>query len=412
MRMAYAFGMPPPSVLICGAGIAGPTLAFWLHRSGYRVTVVEAAAGIRPGGQTVDLRGAGREVVQRMGLLERMLELTLDQAGAAWVRADGSRRAEMPVAAFDGNGLVSSVEILRGDIADVLYGATSEHVDYRFGLRIEQLNQDATGVHATLSDGSAVTADLVVGADGAHSAVRRLSWKEQDFVTPLGGYHAWFTAPDTVGLDGWFLIYQEPGLVSSMRPDHDRRTCKAGLAFRSDTLDFDRKDLDAQRQLLEQKFAHAGWQSAALLTAARAADDFYFDAFVQVHMESWSMGRIALVGDAGYCASPLSGMGTALALVGAYLLAGELGPAGDELSTERLAVAFDRYEAKLRPFVTNVQKLPNGIDGYAPKSNADIAITAQVMKWMQRWPFRPIANRLWMSKADSIELPDYPGTGA
>jgi 2-polyprenyl-6-methoxyphenol hydroxylase-like FAD-dependent oxidoreductase len=405
--------MAQPTVLISGAGIAGPTLAFWLNRSGYRVIVVELAPGIRPGGQTVDLRGVGRHVVERMGLLDQMTSLALDQEGAAWVRADGSRRAEMPVTAFDGNGLVSTVEILRGDIAEVLYTATVAHTEYRFDCRIDELTQDADGVHATLSDGSTVTADLVVGADGAHSAVRKLVWgPEEQFVKPLGGYHAWFTAQDTVGLDGWFLIYQEPGLVTSMRPDHDIRLSKAGLAFRSEPIDYDRKDVDDQRRLVEQKFANAGWESAALLAAARTAEDFYFDAFIQVHMDSWSAGRATLVGDAGYCASPLSGMGTALALVGAYVLAGELGPAGDGLSPPRLAEAFARYEARMRPFVANVQKLPAGIDGYAPKSNADIAINASVMKWMQRWPFRPIANRLWMSKADSIELPDYPSGGA
>lgn len=400
--------MAQPTVLVSGAGIAGPTLAFWLSRYGYQVIVVEIAPGIRPGGQTVDLRGAGRGVVERMGLLDQMLALTLDQAGAAWVRADGTRRAEMPVTAFDGNGLVSTVEILRGDIAEVLYAATSEHTDYRFDTRVTDLTQDKDAVHATLSDGSTVTADLVVGADGAHSAVRKLLWgPEERFVKPLGGYHAWFTAPDTVGLDGWFLIYQEPSLVTSLRPDHDPRLAKAGLAFRSEPLTYDRKDLDAQRLLLEERFIDAGWESKAMVVAARAADDFYFDAFVQVHMDSWSSGRATLVGDAGYCASPLSGMGTALALVGAYLLAGELGPATESLGQQQLSGALARYEERMRPFVTKVQKLPAGIDGYAPKTAMDVTINGLVMKWMQRWPFRPVANRLWMSKADAIELPDY-----
>ena len=145
-----------PTVLISGAGIAVTTLAFWLTRNGYRVIVVEVAPGVRPGGQTVDLRGAGRDVVARMGLLDTMLALTLDQAGAAWVKADGTRRAEMPVTAFDGNGLVSTVEILRGDIADVLYAATREHAEFRFDTRITELAQDEDVVHATLSDGSTV----------------------------------------------------------------------------------------------------------------------------------------------------------------------------------------------------------------------------------------------------------------
>lgn len=398
------------TVLVSGAGIAGPALAFWLHRYGYRVIVVEIAPGIRPGGQTVDLRGAGRGVIERMGLLDAMTERSLDQKGAAWVKADGSRRAEMPVEAFNGNGLISSLEILRGDIVDVLYGATSADVDYRFDTRITELTQDsADGVTATLSDGSTVQADIVVGADGAHSAVRRLVWgPEKQFVTPLGGYHAWFTAPDHVGLDGWYLIYQEPGLVSSMRPDHSPESSKAGLAFRSEPLAYDRRDVDAQRAILSERFAGAKWESAALLAAARTADDFYFDAFVQVHMDSWSSGRAALVGDAGYCPSPLSGLGTALGLVGAYVLAGELGSVSDP-SPENLQRAFAAYETKLRPYVTDAQNLPAGIDGYAPKSNADIVITAQVMKWMQRWPFRSYADRKWMSKAENFILPDYPG---
>jgi len=400
--------MPQPTVLISGAGVAGPALAFWLHRNGFRVVVVEVSPGIRPGGQTVDLRGVARQVVDRMGLLEDMTQRSLEQRGAAWVKADGSRRAEMPVEAFNGNGLVSSLEILRGDIADVLYGATSSDVDYRFDARITGLVQESDGVTATLSDGDSVEADLVVGADGAHSAVRRLVWgSEEQFVTPLGGYHAWFTAPDHVGLDGWYLIYQEPGLVASMRPDHSPELSKAGLAFRSEPLTYDRRDVDSQRAILEERFADAKWESQALLAAARTADDFYFDSFVQVHMDSWSCGRAALVGDAAYCASPLSGMGTALALVGAYVLAGELGKAA-ELSPERLRAGLESYERLVRPYVASAQDLPAGIDGYAPKSNADIVITAQVMKWMQRWPFRPVADRKWMSKAENFTLPDYP----
>jgi len=399
--------MAQPTILVSGAGIAGPALAFWLNRYGYRVTVVEIAPGIRPGGQTVDLRGAGRVVIERMGLLDAMTQRSLDQKGAAWVRADGSRRAEMPVEAFNGNGIISSLEILRGDIADILYGATSADVDYRFDARITELTQGADGVTATLSDGSTVQADLVVGADGAHSAVRRLAWGPEDhYVKPLGGYHAWFTAPDHVGLDGWYLIYQEPGLVASMRPDHAPKSSKAGLAFRSEPLTYDRRDVDAQRAILEERFAEAKWESTALLDAARTADDFYFDSFVQVDVDSWSSGRATLVGDAGYCPSPLSGMGTALALVGAYVLAGELGPA-NELSPERLSNGLQSYERLVRPYATNAQNLPAGIDGFAPKSNADIVITAQVMKWMQRWPFRSYADRKWMSKADDFELPAY-----
>ena len=396
-----------PTVLISGAGIAGPALAFWLTRLGYRVTIVELADGIRPGGQTVDLRGAGGDVVSRMGLIDQMRQHSLDQRGVAWIKADGRRRADMPVTAFNGNGLVSKLEILRGDLVDVLYQATSEQTDYRFGTRIEELSQTEDSATAVLSDGSTVSADLIVGCDGPHSAVRRLAFGPEDqFVTPLGGYNAWFTAPDTVGLDGWYLMYQAPGLNASMRPSHDPALCKAGLAFRSPPVAYDRRNADEQRALLAEHFAGAGWHCDALLSAAETADDFYFDAFAQVRMPTISRGRVTLVGDAGYCASPLSGMGTSLALVGAYVLAGELGPA-ETLDAQRIQDALRSYEAVMRPYIDRCQDLPNGIDGYLPKSATDIAVTAAVMKWMQRWPFRPLAEKKWFTTADAIDLPDY-----
>ncbi|AFM17165.1 2-polyprenyl-6-methoxyphenol hydroxylase-like oxidoreductase [Mycolicibacterium chubuense NBB4] len=401
--------MQTPTVLINGAGIAGPALGFWLSRNGYRVIILEIANDVRPGGQTVDLRGTGGDVVERMGLIDRMREHALKQRGAAWVRSDGSRRAEMPVTAFDGNGLVSKLEILRGDLVGVLYEASRHAVEYRFGATIAALEQTDAGVAATLADGTRISADLVVGADGPHSAVRRIAFgPEAHFAKPLGGYNAWFSAPDTVGLDGWFLLYQAPGgLNASMRPSHDPSIAKAGFAFQSEPLDYDRHDIAEQRRILVERFAGAGWQCDALLAAAQDADDFYFDSLQQMHMPSWSTGRVTLVGDAGYCASPLSGMGTSLALVGAYVLAGELGRAEDLDDTD-VASALARYETVMRPYVDRCQQLQNSMDRYAPMRESDIAVGAAVMKWVQRWPFRPLAAKAWFSTADSITLPDYP----
>lgn len=400
--------MTQPTVVISGAGIAGPALAFWLTRNGYRVIVVEIGPGLRPGGQTVDLRGAGGDVVERMGLIDEMEHRSLFQRGIAWVKSDGSRRAEMPVTAFGGNGPVSKLEILRGDLVDVLYQATKETAEYRFGTSISDLVQDRSGVNVTLSDGSALRADLVVGADGPHSAVRRLVFgPEEQFVKPIGGYNAWFSAPDRVGLDSWYLMYQASGgLNASLRPSHDPAIAKAGLAFQSEPIVYDRHNLDEQRQILVERFAGAGWECDALLAAAQEADDFYFDSLAQVHMPSWTSGRVALVGDAGYCASPLSGMGTSLALVGGYVLAGELGPA-DSLDAEHLQAALERYGTLMRPYVDTCQDLPNNIDRFAPMTEKEIADNAMAMKWMQRWPFRPLAARLWFRIADSIDLPDY-----
>jgi 2-polyprenyl-6-methoxyphenol hydroxylase-like FAD-dependent oxidoreductase len=179
--------MAAPTILISGAGIAGPALAFWLNKYGYRVFIVELADGIRPGGQTVDLRGAGGDVVEHMGLMDQMRQHSLDQHGLAWIKADGRWRADMPVTAFNGNGIVSKLEILRGDLVDVLYRATKDGAEYRFNTRIEELHQDEDAVQATLSDGTALSADLVVGCDGPHSPVRRLTFgSDEQFVQPLG----------------------------------------------------------------------------------------------------------------------------------------------------------------------------------------------------------------------------------
>ena len=344
-----------------------------------------------------------------MGLIDEMRSRALEQRGAAWVKSDGSRRAEMPVTAFDGNGLVSKLEILRGDLVDVLYQATRESAEYRFGTSISDVQQADDGAEVTFADGTAHAGGpgrwcrrpafrgATVGLR-SRGTVRQADRRLQRVVL-----RARF-----VGLDGWFLLYQAPGgLNASMRPSHDPSIAKAGLAFQSEPITYDRRNLDEQRQILVDRFAGAGWECDALLTAAQEADDFYFDSFAQVHMPSWSSGRVALVGDAGYCASPLSGMGTSLALVGTYVLAGELG-AADSFDAEHIQNAFRRYGTVMRPYVDKCQDLPNTIDRYAPRKAADITANALVMKWMQRWPFRPVAAKLWFTTADSIDLPDYP----
>ncbi|MFZ2527345.1 MAG: FAD-dependent monooxygenase [Rhodococcus sp. (in: high G+C Gram-positive bacteria)] len=383
------------TALISGAGIAGPALAYWLHTYGWTVIVVESAPGIRPGGQTVDLRGAGRTVVEKMHLMPVARAASLDQKGITWVDAAGRHRAEMPVDAFGGHGIVSEIEILRGDLAGLLYTATADHAEYLFGTRITALTGTADAVTATLSDGTTRTVDLVVGADGPHSAVRRMAFgPEERFVRPVGGYTAWFTAPSAVGTDGWYEMFQAPGgLVASIRPDRDPATMKASLAFASKPLVYDRDDLDAQRRLIAERFAGAGWHVPVLVDAARAADDFYLDAIVQVHMDHWSRDRVVLVGDAGYCPCPLTGMGTSLALVGAYVLAGELADAhGDHRR------AFERYETTMRPYVKRGQQMPGGgMRMYAPASALTIRAGQLLTRAMTSRLGRPIARRLFFA---------------
>jgi 2-polyprenyl-6-methoxyphenol hydroxylase-like FAD-dependent oxidoreductase len=396
--------MKTRTVLVSGAGIAGPALAFWLHRHGFVPTVVEVAPAVRPGGQTVDLRGAGRTVVERMGLMATVRAACVDQRGIAYVDATGRHLAEMSVEALGGDGIVSEIEILRGDLAEVLVAATRDDVEYLFGLRVVALDQRSDDVLVTFSDGSVRPFDLVVGADGPHSGTRRLAFgPEEGLVQRLGGYMAWFTAPDHVGLDGWFAMYNEPGRVASMRPDSDPRRAKAGLSFLSEPLVYDRNDLDAQREIVRERFASGHGPVPALVEAMLGADDFYLDDVAQVHMDRWTTGRVALAGDAGYSPTPLTGMGTSLALVGAYVLAGELARAGGDHEQ-----AFRAYEGRMRPYVRQGQELPpGGMGSYAPSSRLGIRLRVLSLRLMVSRPFRGLARRMFFSKADAIDLPDY-----
>lgn len=393
-------------ILVSGAGIAGAALAYWLRRAGFAVTVVERAPAPRPGGQTVDLRGAGRDVITRMGLMDQVRALTVDQNGLALVNAAGRTKARLPADAFGGEGIVSEIEILRGDLGRLLYEATLPDTEYLFDDTITGLDQDDDGVTVTFEKASPRRFALVIGADGLHSAVRALAFgPEAECVRSLDLYTAWFTAVEEMDLDGWFLMYNAPGgLVASVRPGRLPGEIKAGLSFRSPPIAYNRRDTAAQRALVARHFSGIGWEVPRLLRAMEVAQDFFLDSVGQVRLDHWSRGRTALVGDAGYCPTPLTGLGTSLALVGAYVLAGELAASEDH------RVAFGKYDQIMRPYVTEAQKLPpGGASGYAPSSAFAIRMRALSMRSMTRWPMRTLLAAQF-AKAGNIALPDYEHT--
>ncbi|MER6202577.1 FAD-dependent monooxygenase [Streptomyces sp. NPDC001586] len=396
--------MPNNEVLICGAGIAGPALAYWLRTAGFAVTIVERAPAPRPGGQTVDLRGAGRTVIERMGLMDRARAECVDQRGLALVDTTGRTTARLPADSFGGEGIVSEIEILRGDLARLLYEATLPDTEYLFDDTVTGIDQDADAVTVTFEKAAPRRFALVVGADGPHSVVRALSFgPERDFVHPIDLYTSWFTVLDDLDLDGWFLMHNAPGgLVVSARPGRLPGEIKAGFSFRSPPLAYDRRDVAAQQELVARRFAHVGWETPRLLRGMHTASDFFFDSMGQVRLDSWSRGRVALLGDAGYCATPLTGLGTSLALVGAYVLAGELAAAeGDH------AVAFRRYDTVMRPYVSQAQQLPpGGAAGYAPSGRLGIRLRDLSMRSMTRWPMRNVFAAQF-AKAGDIALPEY-----
>jgi len=389
-------------VLISGAGIAGPALAWWLHAAGAEVTIVERAPGPRPGGHAVDIRGAARTIVDRMGLMPATLANRVDERGFALVDERGRRLASMPATLFGGEGIVAEIEISRGDLTRILIDATRNRAVYRYGDRITTLTQDNDGVDVTFDSGGTERYDIVVGADGVHSGVRALAFgPEADFVRPLGGYGALFTVPDPGDLDRWFLMFNAVGgRVAGLRPER-AGTAKASLSFRTNES-LGRLDRADQQRLLTERFAGVGWRVPSFLAALPDANDFFFDSVDQVHVDRWHRGRVVLLGDAGYCGSPLAGLGTSMALVGAYVLAGELAEAGSPTD------AFTRYQQAMAAYVADGTQLPpGGMAGFAPNSRLAIRMRALSMRSMNRWPAKQLLARHF-TKAEAITLNPYP----
>jgi len=297
-------------VLVSGASIAGPALAHWLHRRGAEVTVVEQSPGLRPGGQAVDARGVAKEVIRRMGLDAAVRAVCTDTAGAYTVDADGNVLETHRAEDNDGDGYISEIEVLRGDFSQVLYDDTRDDVEYVFGDRIAELTQDADGVDVTFASGDRRRFELVIGADGLHSALRAMVFgPSEQFVRHLGLVLAFYTVPNEFGLDRWLIDYQEARRSAGLRPVRDASRAIAMLSFPAPEFDIDYRDVEAQKQLLREQMAGFGWVTPRILAHLDEAPDFYLDQVAQVVMERWSKGRVGLLGDAAFSASPMSGAG-------------------------------------------------------------------------------------------------------
>lgn len=327
-------------ILISGASIAGPALAYWLGRDGHEVTVVELAPALRKGGYAVDFRGSANKVVlERMGVLDDLRARQTGGSAMRFIAEDGRQLMRLPPE-FAGGEL----EVLRSDLSQVLYDRSSDRAEYVFGDSIASLEQHAGGVDVTFESGSARTFDLVIGADGLHSVVRRLAFgPEQDFVSHLDYYVAGWDLPNEFGVERDGLMYNVPGRLASVGVDHrDSRKAGTMFVFKSPELTYDRRNPEQQKEILRSAFAGLGWKVPQLLDGLDGCSDLYFDSISRVDASRWSTGRVALLGDAGYGAT-LGGMGTGSAIVAAYVLAGELAAADDNH-----AAAFAAYESQLR----------------------------------------------------------------
>ncbi|MEU3103927.1 FAD-dependent monooxygenase [Streptomyces griseoflavus] len=343
---------PRPKVLISGAGIAGLVLAFWLNRYGYAVTMVEKADAPRSGGYPVDVRGTALEVVRRMGILPRLREAHIDLRRLTFLEGDGREVASLHPHSVTGGAEGRDLEVRRGDLTDALHTTVRDDLEFVFNDSIDTLDQSGHGVDVTFRGGDRRTFDLVFGADGMHSRTRESVFgPEERFHHYLGYCFAVFTMRDTLGLSHETVMWNSPGRAAALYAVGDDEV-HAFLNFAHPQLPFDAfPDPQAQRDLVATAFADAGWEVPGMLAALRDADDVFFDAVSQIRMPRWSNGRVALVGDAAWAPSFLTGQGTSLALVGAYMLAGSLANNQDH------AASFAAYEHSTRDFVTTNQAL-------------------------------------------------------
>jgi 2-polyprenyl-6-methoxyphenol hydroxylase-like FAD-dependent oxidoreductase len=395
--------MPKKSVLISGIGIAGPTLAYWLSSYGFTPLLIEQSARLRTGGYLIDFWGLGYEIAARMGMLPALLREGYQVQELRFVDDPGRRIAGFGADVFRKLAGGRYVSLLRGDLARAIYGKIEDRCETIFGDSVAGLEQTADGVRVRFEHAPARTFDLVIGADGLHSAVRRLAFGSQDrFETYLGYMAAVFEIGRYRARDELvYVSYSTPGKLAARFAMRDDRTMFLLVFAAAQPPSPGADDIQAQKAILHSHFADAGWECPQILAALERCEDLYFDRVSQIRMNSWWRGRVALVGDAAFCPSLMAGQGAALAMTAAYVLAGELA----EMES-RPEQGFQRYENVLRPFMTSKQDAAQRFAGsLMPKTRFGLFVRNQITKTL-RVPF--IADLvLGRSLQDRLPLPDY-----
>lgn len=345
-------------ILVVGGGIAGPAVCYWLRRFGFSPDMIEHSPEIRKGGQALDIRGVVIDIVKNMGIYDKICAMRTQVKCGRYEDADGNmlHEEEGERAGFRQG---EEVEIVRGDLVDILMNAI-KGVNCHFNQSIFRIDQNDGGAKVQFKDGSTANYDLVIGADGIHSATRRAVFDNDEYkLVNLGSYISIFSIPNYLNLKYTEILCEANQKLASITNYEGSDVARAGFMFRSKHLMNNIRDKSEQMQFLRDSFHDFGWQTKLLLDMMPNSNDFYFDSVTQVKMNRWHKGRIVLLGDAGYCASPLSGQGNNLALVGAYILAGELKAAAGNYQH-----AFKRYHELLRSFVETNQSFGVWVSEY------------------------------------------------
>jgi len=412
------------SILIAGAGIAGPALAILLNRNGFKTTIVERAENLRTTGQQIDVTGPGVELIRLMGVEDAIRSRTVKDDGLKFVDANNKTFASFPVSDSTAS-LVREIEIMRGDMADVFYQATKDETEYIFNDRVASLTETEKGITVGFKNGGDRTFDLVVAADGLSSRTREVAFgkPKEACIKSLNQWTALFLIPHTPEDGTWSRAYNAPGsLALIVRPDIQRKRTSVYLAQGTPDVSIVSKPIDEQKRHVQRLFANAGWEAPRILREMTTAENFYVQQTAQVKMDSWSTGRTVLLGDAGYCPAPVSGLGTTMALVGAYILAGNL------ITHEKdLSKALEQYETQMRPFVDSAQSLGPGLPAIATPhtewgiwalrtaiktvgslmSVSRVTGLGTVLGWAL-WPLSLALKQVgWLGGVESMSLPKY-----
>lgn len=375
------------NILISGAGIAGTALAFWLKKFGFHPTIIEISPTLREGGYAIDFMGAGFDVAEKMGIVPSLEKVDMNISKLVFVDKNNNEKGSMNYQKIKKVMNNRAFTLLRSDLAKVIYDHLDKDIEFIFGNTISKIEQDEEKVTVTFQQGEKREFDLLVGADGLHSTVRRLVFgDEKQFEKYYGYYTSSFTIPDFSYGSNAFSMYNVPGKQVAVYSYSESKTATFFIFTSSNKLRYEHHDIEKQKQILKEEFIQAGWKCPELMSKIDTATDFYFDSVSQIKMKNWSKGRVTLVGDACDCPSLLSGKGSTLAMTGAYILAGELKEAKGDYKK-----AFERYETIFKPFMNKKQQAAQSFaKSFVPKSNSGIWLRNMAFKLMSLSVFSKI----------------------